>query len=147
MNNLYLFAAFLIGVLFACQAPINTTAAKAFGAPYPATVLSIGITLIASTLVMFFTKTTPSVMELFSLPWWVIFGGLIGVLVVTGGIVIIPVTGVALFFVCLIAGQLAGSVLLDHVGAFKLSVREFLFTKTAGILITFGGVLIVKFGN
>ena len=59
MNNLYLFAAVLIGVLFACQAPINKTAAKAFGAPYPATVLSIGITLIASMLVMFFTKTTP----------------------------------------------------------------------------------------
>ena len=86
-------------------------------------------------------------MELFSLPRWVIFGGLIGVLVVTGGIVIIPVTGVALFFVCLIAGQLAGSVLLDHVGSFKLSVREISFTKTVGILITFGGVLIVKFGN
>ena len=57
MNNLYLFAAFLIGVLFACQAPINTTAAKAFGAPCPATVFSIGITLIASMLVMFI-KTT-----------------------------------------------------------------------------------------
>ena len=86
-------------------------------------------------------------MELFSLPRWVIFGGLIGVLVVTGGIVFIPVPGAAIYFVCLIAGQLAGSVLLDHVGAFKFSVRKFSFTKTAGILITFGGVLIVNFGN
>jgi len=38
-------------------------------------------------------------MELFSLPRRVIFGGLIGVLVVTGGIVFIPVPGVALYFV------------------------------------------------
>ena len=96
---------------------------------------------------MFFTKSIPSVVELFSLPWWVTFGGLIGVLVVTGGIVIIPVTGVALFFVCLIAGQLAGSILLDHVGAFQLSVGKISFTKTFGMLITFGGVLIVRYDN
>ena len=57
-----------------------------------------------------------------------------------------PSTGSSSLF-CLIAGQLAGSVLLDHVGAFKLSVRKFSFTKTAGILITFGGVLIVRYGN
>ena len=147
MNSLYLLEAFLIGVLLACQTPINTIVANAFGAPYAATDLFIRITLVANALVMFFTKTTFSMMKLFILPWWVILVGFFGISVVAGGIVIIPLTGVALLFVCLIAGQFAGSVLLEHVGAFQLSFRVISFTKTARILVTFGGVLIVRYGN
>ena len=144
MLNAYLTSAFIIGVLFSIQAPINTVAAKEFGAPFPATVLSIGITLIISIILMYLTKTVPSINSIFSLPWWIIFGGLIGVLAVTGGIIIIPITGVALFFVCVVAGQLTGSVFLDHVGAFDLSVKKISFTKLFGICLAFSGVLLVS---
>jgi transporter family-2 protein len=113
----------------------------------PATVLSVAITLAASILIMVATKTTPSVEHLTNLPWWVILGGLIGVSVVAGGAAIVPVTGVALFFVCMIAGQLKGSVLLDHVGAFNLPVVEASWTRVAGVGLTFAGVLLVRYGG
>jgi transporter family-2 protein len=63
-----------------------------------------------------------------------------------GGTVIVPVTGAAVFFVCLIAGQLFGSVLLDHIGAFGLPVREIGTLRFLGILLTFGGVILVRYG-
>ncbi len=147
MNNLYLLVAVLIGAAFACQPAINAVAAKTLGSPLPATVLSVAITLAASAVIMVATRTTPTVEMVWSLPWWVVLGGLIGVLVVGGGAAIVPVTGVAVFFVCLIAGQLLGSVLLDHFGTFGLPVREISLPRFAGIVLTFAGVLLVRFGG
>ena len=146
MTNLYLLAAVLIGAAFACQPAINAVAAKALGSPLPATVVSVAITFLASAVIMVATGTTPSVQAMTSLPWWIILGGLIGVLVVGGGVAIVPVTGVALFFVCMIAGQLMGSVLLDHIGAFGMAVREVTAPRLIGIVLALAGVLLVRFG-
>ncbi len=146
MTNIYLAIAVLIGMAFACQPAINSVAAKALGSPWPATALSVAITLAASVLVMLITRTTPTMEMMGGLPWWIIIGGLIGVLVVGGGVAIVPVTGVALFFVCMIAGQLLGSVMLDHLGAFDLPVREISLSRLAGVFLTFAGVFLVRFG-
>lgn len=146
MTNIYLVIAVLIGMAFACQPAINSVAAKTLGSPWPATALSVGITLAASILVMIVTRTTPTMEMMVGLPWWIMIGGLIGLLVVGGGVAIVPVTGVALFFVCMIAGQLLGSVLLDQIGAFGLPVREVTLPRLAGICVTFAGVFLVRFG-
>ena len=147
MQNLYLLAAVLIGIAFACQPGFNTVAAKILGSPFPATVLSVAVTLLASIAVMVLTQTTPALSTFAAVPWWVLIGGLIGVLVVGGGVVLVPLTGAALFFVCLIAGQLVGSVILDHVGAFGLDVRQISLSRIAGVVLTFGGILLVRFGS
>ena len=147
MTNLYLLAAILIGMAFACQPAINSVAAKALGSPWPATVLSVAITLLAAILVMLVTKTTPSAQMFAALPWWIVIGGIIGVLVVGGGVAIVPVTGVALFFVCLIAGQLIGSLILDQIGAFGLEVRQISLPRLAGVVLTFAGILLVRFSS
>ena len=147
MNNLYFLAAILIGAAFACQPAINAVAAKALGSALPATVLSVGITFGVSVVIMVATGTVPAVGAFSTLPWWVIIGGLIGVLVVAGGAAIVPVTGAALFFVCMIAGQLLGSVLLDHFGAFGLVVNRISWPRVLGVVLTFGGVMLVRFGG
>lgn len=146
MLNLLLLLAAVIGAAFAAQPAINAVAAQVFGSPFPATVLSVAITLLASTLVMFATGTTPAPSQFADLPWWILIGGLIGVLVVAGGAAIVPVTGVALFFVCFMAGQVLGSVVLDHIGAFGLAVREITPLRLLGVLCAFAGVLLVRFG-
>ncbi|MEL7344804.1 MAG: DMT family transporter [Pseudomonadota bacterium] len=146
-SNAYFFAALFIGAAFACQPGINGVAAKALGSPWPATVLSVGITIVVSVIIMLATRTTPSIQALSALPWWIVLGGFIGVLVVAGGAAIVPVTGAALFFVCLIAGQLAGSVILDQIGAFGHQVREISTTRILGVGLTFAGVLLVRFST
>ena len=146
MQILYLLAAVGIGAIFAAQPAINGAAAKVLGSAIPATVLSVAITLAASALVMVIGRTTPTWEMATALPWWVVLGGLIGVLVVGGGAFIVPTTGAAVFFVCLIAGQLIGSVLLDHIGAFGLEVRTISPSRVFGILLTLVGVFCVRYG-
>ncbi len=146
MPIFYLLSAVVIGAAFAAQPAINGAAAKILGSAFPVTVLSVAITLLASIIVMIVGRTTPSLETMAQLPWWVVIGGLVGLLVVGGGTMIVPVTGVAVFFVCLIAGQLFGSVLLDHIGAFGLPVREIGTMRLLGILFTFCGVFLVRYG-
>jgi transporter family-2 protein len=146
MLNLTLLVAVLIGAAFAMQPAINAVAGGAFGSAFPAAALSLGISLIAASLVMIALGTTPSLAAFATLPWWVVFGGLIGVLVVAGGAAIVPITGAALFFVCFIAGQLIGSLLLDHFGGFGLAVRELGLTRLTGVGLATGGVVLVRYG-
>ena len=147
MNLTYLLAAVLIGAAFAAQPAINGVAARGLGSVLPATVLSVGITLVASALIMIASRTTPSGAAVFALPWWIFLGGLIGVLVVAGSAAIVPVTGAAMFFVCLIAGQLLGSVALDHFGAFGLPEIQISPIRVIGVLLALAGVLLVQFGG
>jgi transporter family-2 protein len=146
MLNLTLIAAAVIGFAFAAQPAINAAAGQVLGSALPATVLSVGITFLASASLMIVSGTTPPAASLGLLPWWIALGGLIGVLVVAGGASIVPITGVALFFVCFIAGQLFGSVMMDHIGAFGLVAREATPLRLAGVGLAFLGVLLVRFG-
>lgn len=142
----YLLAAIVIGAAFAAQPAINGAAAKILGSAFPVVILSAAITMAASAVIMILGRTTPSFEMIAQLPWWFVLGGLIGVAVVGGGATIVPVTGAAMFFVCIIAGELVGSLILDRFGAFGLPVQEISLTRIAGILLTFGGVLLVRYG-
>jgi transporter family-2 protein len=128
------------------QPGINAVAARSFGSPIAATVLSVGITLVVSAVIMVLLRETPAQSMFATLPWWIGFGGVIGVLVVAGGATIVPITGAAAFFVCLIAGQLVGSVVLDHLGAFGLEIRSISPLRLLGILCAFAGVVLVRLG-
>lgn len=146
MKLALLLVTFLIGMSFSLQPAINAAAARALGSPVSAAALSVGITLFACLILMPIFGATVSVSSLLNLPWWVVFGGLIGAGVVAGGAAIAPITGAALFFVCLIAGQLVGSVIVDASGAFGMAVRDLSITKIVGVAFVLGGVLLVRFG-
>ena len=147
MTNIYLLSAIMIGAIFAMQAAINGAASKMLGTPIAASALSVGITLVACATVMLATRSTPPMASFAALPWWIFLGGVLGFIVVTGSAGLVPVTGAVLFIVCLIAGQLLGSVLLDHFGAFGLEVQKISPIRVLGVLLTFSGVLLVRFGG
>jgi transporter family-2 protein len=139
-------AAILIGISFAAQPAINGAAVKTLGSPAAAAALSVGITFFCLILVMpiFGGSLAPGLIA--KLPWWVVFGGMIGAFVVAGGAAIAPVTGVAVFFVCLVSGQLIGSALVDHFGAFGMTVRPISLIKACGLALVLAGVLLVRAG-
>lgn len=146
MNLGYLLGACAIGMAFAAQPAINAVSARGMGSAIPAAALSVAITMVACLALMLVARVTPSIQALTQLPWWIVFGGLIGVCVVAGSATIVPVTGVTLFFVCLIAGQLFGSIVLDHFGAFGLQVDPVSWKKIAGVVLALLGVVLVRFG-
>ncbi|MEM6987347.1 MAG: DMT family transporter [Pseudomonadota bacterium] len=146
MSAMYLLAAIAIGISFSAQPAINGAAANVLGSPVSAAAISVAITLSCTLALLPWLAGRTPFTHFSQLPWWVVLGGVIGVLIVAGGAAIAPVTGVTLFFVCMIAGQLMGSLLLDHLGAFGLSAQPISLTKCAGVALALIGVLLVRSG-
>ena len=149
MNNLiYMFAAIIIGVGVSLQPPINSVMARSLGSPLFAAAISLFISLnVALVLWLILDKSSTELAQIKTLPWWVICGGFIGVLFVAGSIVVAPVTGIALFFVCVVAGQLIGASVMDQFGLFGLPVKSINITKLIGLVLVVAGAIIVQNSN
>lgn len=147
MNWPFIMIAVLIGMAIAAQPSINQAAVRVLGAPVSAAVVSVSITM---GLMLFFLLATGAKVEpaaVARLPWWVALGGVAGFVIVFGGLSVVPVTGAASFFVCLVAGQLLGAALIDHLGAFGMAVRPISAQRIAGIALVFCGVGMVVAGS
>jgi transporter family-2 protein len=143
-NVIYIVAAVVMGTVISVQPPINATMARDLGSPLLAASISIFISLVVVTILwLSWGKGTGDISQVRMLPWWVIIGGIVGVVFVAGSVVVAPVLGVALFFVCVIAGQLIGSTLIDQFGVFGLTVKPLNMMKFVGIgLVLLGAALV-----
>ena len=138
-------SAILVGAIVSTQPALNALLARSVGSSYGAAAISIAVAfgsiLIAAT-VAGMGQITPQTLG--AVPWWVYLAGVAGTVFVAGGVIITPVTGALVFFVCVIAGQLIGSTLADHFGAFGLEVREISIMRILGIGLVLVGAIIVS---
>jgi transporter family-2 protein len=143
-NPLYVVAAVAIGACLSLQPPINAVMARALGSSLLATSISIAISLVLAILVwLICSKGAGDWTQARTLPWWVVVGGIVGVVFVAGGVMVAPVLGVALFFVCVVLGQLLGSTLADHWGAFGTQVKPVNLMKLLGLALVLVGAALV----
>ena len=149
MSNLpYIFAALLMGAVLSLQPAINATMARIRGNPLLAASISISISLlIVSVLWLIWFNDVGDFSRFKELPWWVVVGGVVGAVFVAGSIITAPVLGVALFFVCMVAGQLIGSTIIDHIGAFGLEVKPVNTIKLLGLGFVIFGAVLVQYSN
>jgi len=146
--SFYVIAAIAIGACVSLQPPINATTAGVLGSPLLAACISISISLMVVVLLwLTWGKGAGQLAQVKALPWWAVIGGIIGVVFVAGGVVVAPVLGVALFFVCIVAGQLLGSIVADHVGAFGVQVRPVNLMKVLGFGLVLAGAALVRNSN
>jgi len=144
-NVIYIAAAVAIGTSISVQPPINAIMARGLGSPLLAASISIFISLVFVIILWIgWGKGAGDILQVRMLPWWVIFGGIVGVVVVAGSLVVAPVLGMALFFVCVVAGQLIGSTLIDQFGVFGLTVKPINMMKLVGISLVLIGVTLVQ---
>ena len=140
----FMFAAVIAGVLISAQPPMNAILARHVGSALGATAISTAIAFICIfVLLVFVGGADLSRQALANVPWWVFLAGAAGAVFVAAGVIIAPVTGALVFFVCVIAGQVIGSSLADHFGAFGLAIKEISTLRLAGIgLVVVGAVLV-----
>jgi transporter family-2 protein len=138
--------ALFIGFALSQQPVINGATAQVLGSPLPAAALSLSLSAIIVIVATLVSGATPQAEQVFSLPWWALLGGVIGALFVAGGATLVPITGAAVFFTCLIAGQLIGAVLADAIGAFGIQERAVSARKLFGVALAFAGVFLVRWG-
>ena len=143
----YMLAAAVVGAMISIQPPLNAILARGIGSAYWATAISIGIAFVCILAVVAVAGPGDmSIGTLKTVPVWVVFAGIVGAVFVLSGTVIAPVTGGLVFFVCIVAGQLIGSTIADHFGAFGLAVREISFARLAGIVLVIVGAVLVGRG-
>ena len=144
-NIFYIAAAIAIGACVSLQPPINAAMARTLGNPLLAASISIAISLVSVVLVwLAWGKGAGELAQIRALPWWVVIGGMVGVVFVVGGVMVAPVLGVALFFVCVVAGQLLGSTLADQFGAFGMQVKPVNMMKLLGLALVIAGAALVE---
>ena len=136
--------AVLIGAALSMQPVINSVSAGILNSAFAAATFSLLLSAVTVFALWWFSGAPTRPGQRFDLPWWAIFGGLIGAAFVSGGAILVPVMGATAFFVCLIAGQLAGSVFADTFGAFGQEPRALSIQKIAGVALAFAGVVLVR---
>jgi transporter family-2 protein len=147
-NTLYVGAAIAIGACLSLQPPINAAMARLLDSLFLAASISIAISLICVILIwLTWSKGAGDLAQVTSLPLWVLIGGIVGVIFVAGSIIVAPVLGIAFFFVCVVAGQLLGSIVADQLGAFGMPVKPINMMKLLGVGLVLAGAALVQTSN
>ncbi len=75
-----------------------------------------------------------------NVPWYALWAGALGVIVISGMSFMIPRIGVAAATVVIVASQITVGVVLDQFGWLDAPVRPLDFQRTLGLLLVFLGV-------
>ena len=145
MQLIYILGALAIGAVVSTQPAINAQIAGRLGSPLVAAICSIAVSL---TLVVAawgaIGRFELQWSRLAAVPWWVLVGGMAGALFVLGGILVAPRIGVAMFFICIVLGQLIGAAVADQIGAFGLAPHPVSWLRAAGILLVIAGAALTQ---
>ena len=110
--------ALTVGCLFGMQPSVNGSLGSAVQHPLQAALISFGSGTLAIAVCCIATGNFPARFATppGQIPLWVWTGGLIGSIVVTSSLIMVPRMGSLLWFAALITGQLLAAVVLDHFG-------------------------------
>lgn len=137
--------AVVAGALVPLQAGSNAELGRALGHPLWATLVSLAVSaLIVVPILVAIRAPLPVLGELGRLPVWVWFGGVAGVVYVSSALILVPRVGATSFIVCVVAGQLIASLLLDYFGWMNLPVREIGVGRLVGVALVLTGMLTVQ---
>ena len=97
--------------------------------------------------IVFLKLTKPEISTLSNVPYWAWAGGIIGVIYITSALMLTPRLGATSFIVCVIAGQLIASLVIDSFGLVGLAAKEINPARILGVTCVFIGSLIVSWSN
>lgn len=135
--------AVLMGLLLTWQSPVNAEAARRFGSPVLAGMLSIGgsFTLLAI-YAAFTVRSLPTASALAGMPWWAWIGGITGAVFIIGAIFVVQRTGNFVLVASVIAGQMIGALAADRFGMWGLPQVEIDAAKIAAVGLVLAGALV-----
>jgi transporter family-2 protein len=148
-RTLGLAAALMCGALIAVQSRINGDLAARLHDGIAAAVVSFGFGLVA--LVIAAAALPPvrrgvaavrDALRAGRLRWWHVLGGASGALLVISQGVTVPVLGVAVFSVAIVAGQSISSLAVDRFGLGPTGRHPLTAARVIGALLTIGAVLV-----
>lgn len=140
-----LVVALLAGAVVPFQAGANASLGRALGHPLWATVGSLIVSIAVVFPVMIAMRApSPLVGAAFKIPAWSWFGGVAGVVYITAALLLTPRLGAANFIVCVVAGQMVSSLLIDHFGLMGLPEKPVNLGRLLGLALILGGMVLVQ---
>ena len=142
MNATGVALALFIGVLLPLQALINASLGRQTFGPVFASLASFTVGTLVLLAWWLLTRPVFVPAALAKVPWWAWNGGVIGAVLVASTTVLVPRLGAASLICLVVAGQLAGSMVLDHFGV--LHARQPVdAVRVVGLLLVVAGALLV----
>jgi transporter family-2 protein len=132
--------AVLAGSLLAFQARANGSLAARLGSPVVAALVTYGVASATLLAVVVAAGQLPSLRLARSAGWYWWLGGLAGAAVVVTTAASVPLLGVALVSVCLVAGATSGGLVADWAGLGPDGPRRPSARRLAGAVLAVGGV-------
>jgi bacterial/archaeal transporter family-2 protein len=133
-----------IGATLPIQAALNGKLMRAFGHP----VIGAAISFLTGTILLLtYASTLHKHVTLEAVKqtvWFDWIGGIIGVLYVTGSIMLIPRLGAGFAFALMVGGQLLMSLIMDHYGMLGLNVSQVSWSKIGGVVLVVAGVWLIR---
>ncbi|WP_273726941.1 DMT family transporter [Leuconostoc mesenteroides] len=134
----------VIGFGLPIQTAVNSKLRSVLGSAFNSSLVSFGVGtlfLIAVTLVTTHSLTISD--SFFSTePWWIWIGGALGVIYLTGNIVLFPKLGSVQTVIMPILGQIVMSMLIDNFGWFYSKQHDFTWFRGVGALLVLAGVFL-----
>ncbi|MBP6191207.1 MAG: DMT family transporter [Acinetobacter sp.] len=131
-----------VGMAMAFQTAINSQLREYLHSPLQAALLSFLVgSMLLVVLVFVQNVEKPSMAQLAYMPWFLWFGGCLGVYAISMSIYTAPKLGFLTFSGVVVFGQLLISMLLDHFGLLGTAKTAINWQRLLGALVIFGGVL------
>lgn len=126
------------GVAVGLQGPMASMITQRLGIFESVFIVHMGGALIALLPLLFFGGGKLAQWK--ELPWYTLFAGAFGLLVIGAISYMIPRVGVAAAIIAIVAGQLLVSTLLDHFGLLGAIERPMDLTRAIGLAVVLVGV-------
>ncbi|WP_225085820.1 DMT family transporter [Pectobacterium colocasium] len=137
--------AVLAGSIVPFQAASNAALGRALGHPLWATLASLLVSICVLLPILFAARIPmPAVGSALQGSWWIWLGGVAGVAYITAALLLTPKLGASGFIVCVIAGQVVASLIIDHFGLMGLAVKPATLGRIAGVALIVLGMLVVQ---
>jgi len=145
MNPLFIVLALLAGLCIPVQAGINAILSRVVAGPVQAALISFSVGTIGLALLCLAARLQlPLAAAAGQTQVWHWLGGLLGAFLVSMTVFLAPKLGAATMIALIVAGQMFGSILLDHFGLLGFDLRPASLARLAGALLIVAGVVLVR---
>ncbi len=133
-----------IGIGLPMQTSINSRLRNSVGSPFGASLISFAVgTLFLAIMTLIDVHTLGFSTTLFtSQPVWIWLGGLLGVVYLTGNILLFPKLGSVQTVIMPVLGQILAGLLIDNFGWFDSPQSTLTMTRFLGAILVLAGVII-----
>jgi transporter family-2 protein len=145
VNTLLVLFVVATGAGLSLQPLLNAKVGGALGHPVYGTLFSVCVSAVTMlTIALAMRLPGPDLRSAFGLPPLTLTGGIIGAFVVLSALMAAPRLGAATTVALFIAGQLMGSLLIDHYGLLGVPEQPLDLVRIAGVACLATGVVLIR---